>query len=145
VEVIVGRIHGKNANFSFNAVAIEDELSEITQTITVPESEITSFTDAWQNFLAGKKDVVTEISGSYDASAGQGDITLFSAIGGGVVTTVFDPSGSGPDTNDPEYLCTASGLTGVLVKRYHISLPAGEKAGYSATLQHSGATTRATA
>jgi len=111
----------------------------------VPEAEITSFNDAWQNFLAGKKNVVTEIAGAYDPAAAQGDKTIFDAIGGGVVTTVFDLTGSGPGTNDPEYTCTASGLTGVLVRSYRLNFPVGDKAGYQATLQHSGSTTRATA
>tara|TARA_Y100000310_G_scaffold71153_2_gene66990 strand:+ start:24 stop:449 length:426 start_codon:yes stop_codon:yes gene_type:complete len=141
----MARTHGKNANFSFNAVAIEDELNEIVQTAEVPEADITSFNDAWQNFLAGKKGVVTEISGAYDPAASQGDKTIFDAIGGGPVSTVFDPTGSGPDSNDPEYQCTASGLTGVLVRRYSLNFPVGDKAGYRATLQHSGSTTRATA
>tara|TARA_Y100000310_G_scaffold330185_1_gene401417 strand:+ start:429 stop:776 length:348 start_codon:yes stop_codon:yes gene_type:complete len=113
--------------------------------VEVPEADITAYADAWQNFLAGKKDVITEIEGSYDPAASQGDATIFGAIGGGVVNTVFDLTGSGPGASDPEYQCTASGLTGVLVKNYRLSFPVGEKAGYSATLQHSGSTTRVTA
>lgn len=143
----MARVHGRNSNFSFNAVAIEDELNSIVMNVTVPEGEITSFTDAYGNFLAGKKNVTTEISGSLDMvhGASAGDQTLFEAIGGGVVSTIFDPTGSGPAANDPEYLCTASGLTGVLLASYSISLPVGEKASYSASLQHSGSTTRAVA
>ena len=141
----MGRVHGKNANFSYNAVAMEDELDSIIQTATVPKADITAFNDAWQNVLAGKKSVATEVAGTLDPAAGAGDATLFAGIGAGPLSTIFDPTGSGPGANDPEYQCTLSGLTGALVKSYRITLPVGERAGYSATLQHSGSTTRAVA
>ena len=142
----MARVHGKNAKYSFNAIALEGELNDIQQNMTVPESDITSFSDAWQNFLAGdKKNIVTEISGSLDTVLGAGDATIFGAIGGGPVSTVFDLTGSGPGANDPEYQCSASGLNGALVANYKISLPVGDKASYSASIQHSGLTSRATA
>ena len=141
----MARLHGKNANYSFNAIAIEDELNSITQTADVPEADMTSFADAYQTFLAGKKTVATDIAGSYDPAAAQGDATIFAAINGGPVSTVFDLSGSGPGASDPQYQCTASGLTGVLVDSYEMSFPVGEAASYRARLQHSGSTTRATA
>ena len=141
----MARVHGKNAKYSFNAIALEGELNDIQQNMTVPESEITSFADVWQNFLAGdKKNIVTEISGSLDTVLGAGDATIFGAIGGGPVSTVFDLTGNGPGANDPEYQCSASGLNGALVANYKISLPVGDKASYSASVQHSGLTTRAT-
>ena len=141
----MARTHGKNANFSFNAVAIEGELSEVRMDVDVGEAEITSFADVWQNYLAGKKNVVTEISGSLDLADGAGERTILAALGGGPVTTLFDLTGSGPGANDPIYTCTASGLAGVLVAAYNVSLGVAETARYRATLQHSGATTRAVA
>ena len=138
------RVHGKDANFSFNAVNIEDELNSVTITFDVPEADITSFTDAYQNFVAGKKNTKTEIAGTLDMAAGKGDVTLFEAFGAGPLTTIFDPTGAGPGSNDPEYQCSASGLTGVLVEQYTITLPVGGAATYTASLQHSGSTTRAT-
>ena len=142
----MARVHGKNVNFSINAVNIEDELSQVVMTVDVPEADITAFADIYQNVLAGKKTVAYEVSGSYDPASGNGDDTLFANVNnGGVVTTVFDPTGSGPGANDPEYACTASGLTGSLVAGYRMSFPVGDKASYTATIQNSGATTRATA
>ena len=140
----MARVHGKNVNFSFNGVALEPYISNTTMTFTVEEAESTAYADANQVFLAGKKDVKTEISGSFDAGTNLVDQTLFEGFGAGPKSTVFDPTGSGPGANDPEYKCTSSGLTGVLVDQYQIDLPAGEKASFQATLQHSGATTRAT-
>ena len=142
----MARVMADNANFSFNAVAIEDSLNSITMNVSVGEGDITAFADAWQNSLAsGKKNITTDIAGSLDMAASGADATIVSAIGGGPVSTVFDPTGSGPGANDPEYQCTASGLTGVLVASYNITLPVGGPGTYSATLQHSGSTTRAVA
>ena len=59
----MARTHGKDSNFSFNSVSIEDELNSITMNASVAESEVTSFADTYQNFLAGKKNVTFDIAG----------------------------------------------------------------------------------
>ncbi len=141
----MARTHGKDSNFSFNGVAIEDELSSITMNATVPEAEVTAFADAYSNFLAGKKTVTFDVSGSLDMAASQGDATIFDhlTLTSGPKTLIYDPDGAGPDTNSPEYTCTSSGLTGALCTNYTINLPVGGAATYSATFQCSGSTTRA--
>ena len=142
----MARTHGKDSNFSFNSVAIEDELSSITMSATVAESDVTSFNDTYQNFLAGKKDVSFDVSGALDADfASDGDATIFDhiALTSGPKTLIFDPDGAGPDTDSPEYTCTSSGLTGAMVSSYTINLPVGDAATYTATFQCSGSTTRA--
>ena len=142
----MARTHGKDSNFSFNGVAIEDELNSITMNATVAEADVTAFSAAYQNFLAGKKSVTFDVAGSLDASfSGGGDATIFDHITltSGPKTLVYDPDGAGPDTNSPEYTCTASGLTGAICSSYSISLPVGGAATYSATFQCSGSTPRA--
>ena len=142
----MARTHGKESNFSFNGVAIEDELNRITMNATVGEADVTAFSDVYQNFLAGKKNITFDVAGSLDASwSGAGDATIFDHITltSGPKTLIFDPDGAGPDTNSPEYTCTSSGLTGAICSSYSISLPVGGAATYSATFQCSGATTRA--
>ena len=141
----MARTHGKDSNFSFNGVAIEDELNSVTMNASVAESDVTAFSDVYQNFLAGKKDVSFDIAGSLDMAASQGDATIFDhlTLTSGPKTLVFDPDGAGPDTNSPEYTCTSSGLTGAICSSYSISLPVGGAATYSATFQCSGSTTRA--
>lgn len=142
----MARTHGKDTNFSFNGVAIEDELNSVTMNATVGESEVTAFGDAYQNFLAGKKDVSFEVGGSIDMDfASDGDATIFDHVSltSGPKTLIFDPDGAGPDTNSPEYTCTSSGLTGAICSNYTISLPVGGTATYTATFQCSGSTTRA--
>jgi len=142
----MARTHGKDSNFSFNGVSIEDELNSVTMSASVGESDVTAFADVYQNFLAGKKNVTFDIAGSLDMAASQGDATIFDHLTttSGPKTLVFDPDGAGPDSNSPEYTCTSSGLTGALVTSYSITLPVGGAATYSATFQCSGSTTRAT-
>jgi len=143
----MARTHGKDSNFSFNGVAIEDELNSITMNATVAEAEITAFNDTYGTFLAGKKSVSFDIAGAVDMTfSGQGDATLFDHITltSGPKTLVYDPDGAGPDTNSPEYTCTSSGLTGAICSSYSINLPVGGVATYSASFQCSGSTTRAT-
>jgi len=142
----MARKSGRDANISLNSVAIEDELTSITMTASVAEGDITAFGDAYQNFLAGKKDISFDVTGALDMDfASDGDATIFDhiALTSGPKTLVYDPDGAGPDTNSPEYTCTSSGLTGALVSSYTINLPVGDAATYTATFQCSGSTTRA--
>tara|TARA_Y100000310_G_scaffold304800_1_gene344320 strand:- start:524 stop:958 length:435 start_codon:yes stop_codon:yes gene_type:complete len=141
----MARTHGKDSNFSYNSVSIEDELNSITMNATVAETDITAFSDTYQTYLAGKKSVTFDVTGALDASfAGGGDATIFDhiALTSGPKTLVYDIDGAGPDTNSPEYTCTSSGLTGAMVSSYSISLPVGDAATYSASFQCSGSTTR---
>ena len=133
----MARIHGKNAQFTFNTVAITDELSSITQNSTVPEANITSFSDVFQNALAGKPSHNYEISGALDTAALQGHKTLFGAIGAGAKTSIFSP-----DAGVTLFTATASGVQGAYVGAYKISLPVGDAAKYNATIQVSKALAR---
>ena len=142
----MARVHGQATNLSFNGVAIEDELNSVTMNATVAEADITAFGDAYQNFLAGKKNISFDVSGALDMDfASDGDATIFDHISliSGPKTLVFDPDGAGPDTNSPEYTCTSSGLTGAICSNYTLSLDVGGVASYTASFQCSGATTRA--
>ena len=142
----MARVHGQATNLSFNGVAIEDELNSGTMNATVAEADITAFGDAYQNFLAGKKNISFDVSGSLDMDfASDGDATIFDHISliSGPKTLVFDPDGAGPDTNSPEYTCTSSGLTGAICSSYTLTLDVGGVASYTASFQCSGATTRA--
>ena len=77
----MARTHGKDADFSFDSVAIEDELNSVTLNFTVPEAEITAFSDSWQNFLAGKPTATLDVSGFADLASSQGDATIFGELG----------------------------------------------------------------
>ena len=77
----MARAHGKDSDFSFDSVALEDELSSISLDFTVPEADITSYSDAYQNFLAGKPPATISVSGLADMASSQGDATIFGELG----------------------------------------------------------------
>ena len=141
----MARTHGKDVDFSLDGQAIEADLDSLSIAFDVGEADTTAFTDTWQTFLAGKKSTTVSIGGTYNTASNLADEQVFEAIGNGVVTMLADITGSGPATNDPVYTCTASGLTGALVTSYSVSLPVGDKATLSASLQMSGSTTRVVA
>ena len=140
----MARIHGKSVNYKYNTIDIEDELNSVAISFAVPQADITTFNDAWQNFLSGKKNTKTDMAGTLDMAAAKGEATLYSSFGGGPVATLLDFTGSGAGANTPTYETAASGLTGAYLETLNLSLPVGGTATYSATLQHSGATTRET-
>ena len=122
----MARIHGQAADFVFNAVALEDELNDIGLNFSVPEAEITSFADTYQNFLAGKPTATLEVSGSADLAAAQGDATLFAALGGAALAYDFEPNGT-------------NGYDGyAIVNAYSLKCPVGGAVSYSASFRHKG-------
>ena len=90
----MARAIGSNVDFVFNSVALEDELNSIGLDFNVPEAEITAFTDAYQNFLAGKPGLTYQGSGSWDGASNQGDATIFAALGAVAKTIDVEPDGT---------------------------------------------------
>ena len=133
----MARQAGKSADFSFNSVAIEDELNNITQTTDVNIVEVTAFGDAAGTFVEGLPTCSYSLSGFFDPAASQGDATLFTRIGSGGATASFETTGAAAGTNAPVYSGTA------FVSSYSISSEVGGATTYSADLQVSGALTRA--
>lgn len=134
----MARIHGANANYTFNSVAIEDELNSIDQEVRQNLGEVTAFADTGESHVAGKYGWSHQISGSADFAASQGDATLFAAIDGTAKAVLFDPvgGGTGGDTNNPVYGGSA------FVESYSISCRVGSPVSYSARLRGTGALTR---
>lgn len=127
----MARLHGKDADFTFNAVALEDELNNIGLTFDVPPAEITAFADAWQNFLAGKPTLSLDVSGTVDIAASQGDATIFAALGGAALAYDYEADGS-------------TGYNGYgIVTRYQITHPVNGPVAYTATFRHNGASAAA--
>ena len=122
----MARVHGKNVNYSINGVSIEDELNSVSMNMNVPESEITSFSDVWQNFLAGKPSAQLDIQGSWDGAANQGDATIFGELGLEGEEWDFEPDGT-------------TGYDGyAIVNSYSIQCNVNEAIKYSSTLRHNG-------
>ena len=132
--------YGGNADFYLDDTWIEAWLNSITINFDVPTADVTSFTDSYQNVVVGKKNTTIELSGHFDTASAAADEVIFESIGAGVKTSKFEPGGA----TSCYYQCSASGLTGTLVSKYSISLPVGDKASFTASLQNSGSTTRET-
>ncbi len=122
----MARTHGKDADVAFDSVQIEDELSETTLTFEVPEADITSFSDAWQNFLAGKPTATLDVAGAFDPAAGQGDATIFGELGLEGEEWDFEPDGS-------------TGYNGyAIVRSYAITSRVNDAIKYTASFRHNG-------
>ena len=122
----MARTHGKDADFAFDSVAIEDELSSATLNFTVPEAAITSFSDSWQNFLAGKPTATLDVSGFADLASSQGDVTIFGELGLEGEEWDFEPDGT-------------TGYNGfAIVTSYSITSTVGGPITYSASFRHNG-------
>ncbi len=133
----MARIHGENANYTLDSLAIEDELSQIDQEITQDTAEVTAFGDVAQEFVEGKYGWTHQLAGAFDGAASQGDAKLFSMFGAGEKAVGFDPTGASAATNDPNY------DGNVLVTQYGISAPVNGPVTYRASLLGNGVLTRA--
>ena len=122
----MARAHGKDADFSFDSVALEDELNSINLNFTVPEADITAFADAWQTFKAGKPTATIDVEGSADLAGGAGDITIFGELGLEAEEWDFEPDGS-------------TGYNGfAIVNSYTIRSAVNAPITYSASFRHNG-------
>lgn len=133
----MARQSGKAADFSFNSVAIEDELSNITQTTDVNLPEVTAFGDSATTFVEGLPTSNYSVTGFFDPAASQGDATIFTRIGSGSATASFETTGSAAGTNAPVYSGSA------FVSSYSITSEVGGASTYTADFQVSGALARA--
>jgi len=122
----MARVHGKDADVSFDSVAIEDELNSVTLNFSVPPAEITAFADAWQNFLAGKPTLSIDVAGFWDPAASQGDATIFGELG----------------LEGEEYDVEPDGATGYngfgIVTSYTITAGVNGPVTYAASILHNG-------
>ena len=116
------------ADFQFDSVDLEDELSSVTLTFDVPPADITAFSDAYGNAVAGKPTARMDVAGSWDVDAGAGDITIFGELGSAAKTWEFEPSG-------------AVGYNGyAIVTSYSITATVTDAVKYTASFQHNGST-----
>lgn len=122
----MARSHGKDFDFSWAGVAIEDEGNSGSLNFEVPEAEITAAADAWQNFLAGKPTLTIEMRGTWDPAASQGDDTIFNDLGIAAQTYDFEPDGT-------------TGYNGYgIIRSYTIDVPINGAVSYALSIRHNG-------
>ena len=124
----MARIHGSIADVVFDSVALEDELNSWGLNFTVDAADITSFTDAYMNFLGGKPNLTIDMAGFWDSAASQGDATIFAALTAAAKTWDIEPGGGSTLGYNGYAFPTSYSITGT------VSGPVT----YSATFQHNG-------
>lgn len=132
----MARIPGNDTNFSFDSVAIEDELNSIEMTVDNNLPEVTAFGDTAAEFVEGLYNASLTGGGAADFLASQGDATIFGQIGSGEAAFDLDPTGTAVDASHPHYTGNA------LVKSYRISCEVGGAVTYGVDLQVNGAVSR---
>ena len=136
----MARIHAENADFSLNAVQLEDELNSIDLNIQRDVPEVTAFADAAKAHVAGKYGWGYELAGSADFADSQGDDTIFAALANATaIALAFDPTGATAAADNPNY--DGNGF----VERYSIAARVTEAVTYRATVKGNGTLTRAVA
>ena len=114
------------ADVTFGTTSIEDELSSCTINFDVPAAEITAFTDAYQNVVAGKPSAKLDMAGSWDPATSQGDVAFFAQLGGTAVVWDFEPDGD-------------KGYDGYgIITSYSVTATITDAVKYSVSLQHNG-------
>src|SRR5690348_1435165 len=100
----MARVHGKNATFSYNSVALAGNLKDIEQTSTRPMADVTCFADTAVNVLPGKPKHVYKLGGFFDPASSMIDATLFSDINNDTArATAYVPGGGSPSSTNPDY------------------------------------------
>lgn len=128
----------KNINFSFNSVALEDDLTSVSLDVKQELPVVTSLADTGPRRVVGNYDYSVSLEGAADFAAAQSDATLAGQIGGSGAAVAFDPTGATAGPNDPNYDSTS-----MLVESYSIKGGVGQAVTFSATLQGNSALTRA--
>ena len=133
----MAKIAAKVINFTLNSVALEDEISSISQNVEQEVPTVNGLSSTGPERVVGNYDFSYDVDGSFDGAASQGDATIFGQIGAAAVATAFDPTGASADANNPNYDST------VVLSSYTISGAVGGAVVYSATEQGAAALTRA--
>lgn len=136
----MGKKASREINFTANAVALDDELSSITQRLAQENLDVTTFADAGPRRVVGNYDYGYDLDGFADFAAAQGDATIFALLGSAGVASAFDPTGLSAGANDPNYDSTS-----VVLESYDIKGGVGAPITYSAKLNGNAALTRAVA
>jgi len=129
----------KNANILVS-VALEDDIDNFALNVTQETPVVTALGDAGPRRVPANYDYGLDISGGADFAAAQSDATLFGLIGSAGVAMGVDPTGAGPDGDNPHYDATS-----VVLSSYKISGAVGGRVDFAASLQGNSALARTVA
>ncbi len=137
----MAKVASKSLNFTFNAVALEDDMSSSSLRVTQETPDVTSFADAGPRIVVGNYDYSVDLAGAADFAAGQSDATLATnVLGGASAAFGWDPTGAVAGASDPHYDSTAAS-----VNSYTLTANIGGAITYSASIKGGSALARTVA
>lgn len=135
-------VAGKGYKVKIGSDEVSSYVTNISQPLTKDALETTTMGDSARDYIEGLKGATISLSGRWDgASSTTIDAVLANAYNNSsLVTFKLNPTGVSPD-----FLPTAPGYTGsMIVTNYEHNAAFDGVVSFSATLQVSGAVTRAT-
>ena len=133
----MAKLGASNINFTLNSVSIEDELNSTSLNVSQEVVNVRGFSSLAPEKVVDGYDWNHSVSGNADFADSQGDATLFAMLSSSAVAAAFDPTGTTAAADNPNY------DGNVHLGSYSISGSTGGAITYSATLEGTGALTRA--
>jgi hypothetical protein len=125
-------VHGRLGEFTVNSVNLSAFCDTLEISIEVENAEVTTFGDAWRNFIGGLVGATIDIGGAWDPTTTTGPASAIASVisGGAAVTFIAEPGGAAVN----------QGRTGsCLVASYKETGAVGDKVGFTASFQVTGA------
>ena len=126
-------VHGKDSDIVVDSTNLSQYVDSVTADRTVDTAETTTFGNDDKTFIAGLEDGSLALNGHWDTT---GDATVSGCFDGALVAVTYGPAGSG--SGAIAYTCNA------LITNYSITSTVSDRVNWTASLQRSGALTRAT-
>lgn len=137
--------HGKKSKFSIdnsggNLTDISAFCDEVSLSRDIETAETTTFGDDDKEYIIGLKDATISVSGKFDAAGATTVDAVLAGILGQDASVSFEyiPAGGTVGANNPAYRGEA------FLTSYEVSGSVGDVTSFSASLQCTGAITRAT-
>jgi hypothetical protein len=88
-------VHGRLGEFTYNSVVLSTFCDNLEIGIDVDTAEVTTFGDAWKEFIAGLAGATITISGSWDPTTTSGPASaITSTLGTAPKTFIAEPGGA---------------------------------------------------
>lgn len=126
-------VHGKLGEFTFNSVVLTTFCDTMEISIEVDTAEVTTFGDAWKEFIAGLAGATISVSGSWDPTTTSGPASAITAtLGSTPKTFIAEPGGAAANQHRTgSAICTS----------YTENADVGDRVAFDAEFQVTGAVT----
>lgn len=135
----MAKVHGQQHVTTVNTVDLSDWVAKTSLKHKVDTGDVSNAGGGGnKEYLEGMADATMDISGPAGLAAAESDATLFALIGAGAKTHKVKATTAAAGAGNPEY-----SISGILTD-YGLDFDIGGGVSYSASIQRTGATTRAT-